>query len=167
MTKEAYPALAAAHYDELRAIGQEPDFYTLEEKFDQLWTALGRSVLEQTLGLVPANKQKKQRPDPVQARSHRQNEPVQRPGAGLVHQPLPAGQVGAAGRRARVRPGAAAGRIVAGHPREHDPGLRHTQAAAQALPAAALNAPCLGVSTGAGPVYGMVDGTMLFTDTGW
>ena len=59
MTKEACPALAAAHYDELRAIGQEPDSYTLEEKFDQLWTALGRSVLEQTLGLAPANKQKK------------------------------------------------------------------------------------------------------------
>ena len=55
MTKEAYLALAAAQYDELRAIGQEPDFYTLEEKFDQLWTALGRSVLEQALGPVPAN----------------------------------------------------------------------------------------------------------------
>ena len=44
---------------------------------------------------------------------------------------------------------------------------RHTQAAAQALPAAALDAPCLGVSIGAGPVYGMVDGYMLFTDTDW
>jgi len=76
MSKEAYLALAAAQYDELRAIGQEPDFYTLEEKFDQLWTALGRSVLEQALGPVPANKQKKQCPDPVWARSHRQNEPV-------------------------------------------------------------------------------------------
>lgn len=59
MTKEAYLALAAAQYDALQAIGQEPDFYTLEEKFDQLWTTLGRSVLEQTLGPVPANKQKK------------------------------------------------------------------------------------------------------------
>ncbi len=59
MTKEAYLALAAAQYDELRSIGQEPDFYTLEEKFDPLWTALGRSVLEQTLGPVPANQQKK------------------------------------------------------------------------------------------------------------
>ena len=98
MTKEAYLALAAAQYDELRAIGQEPDFYTLEEQFDQLWTALGRSVLEQTLGPVPANKQKKQRPDPVRARSHHQNEPVQRPGAGLAHQPLPAGQTRVAGR---------------------------------------------------------------------
>jgi hypothetical protein len=65
MTKEAYLRLAAAQYDELHALGQEPDFYTLEAKFDQLWTALGRSVLEQTLGPVPANKQKKtlSRPD--------------------------------------------------------------------------------------------------------
>ena len=39
MTQEAYPTLAAAHYDELRAIGQEPDFYTLEEKFDQMQPA--------------------------------------------------------------------------------------------------------------------------------
>jgi hypothetical protein len=44
---------------------------------------------------------------------------------------------------------------------------RRTQAAAQALPAAALDAPCPSVSAGAGPVYGMVDGSMLFTDTGW
>jgi len=34
MTKEACLALAAAQYDALRRIGQEPDFYTLEEKFD-------------------------------------------------------------------------------------------------------------------------------------
>jgi hypothetical protein len=58
MTREAYLTLGAAQYDELRAISQEPDFHTLEETFDQLWTALGRSALEQTLGPVPANKQK-------------------------------------------------------------------------------------------------------------
>ena len=44
---------------------------------------------------------------------------------------------------------------------------RRTQAAAQALPAAALDAPCPAVRAAAGPVYGMVDGSMLFTDTGW
>ena len=98
MTKEAYLALAAAQYDELRSIGQEPDFYTLEEKFDQLWTKLGRLVLEQTLGPVPANKQKKRCPDPVRARSHRQDEPVQYPGAGLAHQPLPTSETGFTGR---------------------------------------------------------------------
>ena len=36
MTKESYLTLAVAQYDELRATGQEPDFYTLEKKFDQL-----------------------------------------------------------------------------------------------------------------------------------
>ena len=65
MTKEAYLALAAAQYEELHRIGQEPDFYTLEEQFDRVWTALGRSVLEQTLGPVPANKQKKTSFGPV------------------------------------------------------------------------------------------------------
>ena len=59
MTQEAYLELAAAQYEQLRALGQEPDFYTLEATFNQLWTALGRSVLEQTIGPVPANKQKK------------------------------------------------------------------------------------------------------------
>ena len=59
MTKETYLALAFAQYDKLRAIGQKPDFFTLEEKLDQLWTALGRSLLEQVLGSVPVNKQKK------------------------------------------------------------------------------------------------------------
>ena len=59
MTKEAYLSLAAAQYEELTRISQVPDFYTLEEQFDQLWTSFGRSVLEQTLGPVPTNKQKK------------------------------------------------------------------------------------------------------------
>lgn len=44
---------------------------------------------------------------------------------------------------------------------------RCTQAAAQALPAATLDAPSPSVSAGPGPVYGMVDGSMLPTDTGW
>ena len=44
---------------------------------------------------------------------------------------------------------------------------RRTQAAAQALPAAALDASYPLVSAGPGPVNGTVDGSMLFTDTGW
>lgn len=44
---------------------------------------------------------------------------------------------------------------------------RRTQTAARALPAAALGAPSSSVSGGPGPVYGMVDGSMLPTDTGW
>ena len=41
------------------------------------------------------------------------------------------------------------------------------QAAAAALPAAAFDAPCPAVSAGPGPVYGLVAGSMLFTDSGW
>ena len=44
---------------------------------------------------------------------------------------------------------------------------RRTQAASQTLPAAALDAPCPVESAGSGPVYGMVDGSMLCNDTGW
>lgn len=44
---------------------------------------------------------------------------------------------------------------------------RRTQAAGRALPATSLDAPCPQVSAGQGPVYGMVDGSMLFTDAGW
>ena len=59
MNKETYLALAGAQYEALRAAGQEPDMYTLEATFDALWTQLGRSVLEQTLGEVPADHRKK------------------------------------------------------------------------------------------------------------
>lgn len=65
MTKDAYLALASTQYEELKALGQESDFYALEEKFDQLWTALGRSVLEQTIGQVPADHRKKTLSRPV------------------------------------------------------------------------------------------------------
>ena len=46
-------------------------------------------------------------------------------------------------------------------------GYRRTQDAAHALPAAALNTPCPLVSAGPVPLYGIVDGSMLFTDAGW
>lgn len=59
MTKEVYLALAETQYEALKTLGQEGDFYALEETFDQLWTAFGRSVLEQTIGQVPADHRKK------------------------------------------------------------------------------------------------------------
>ena len=67
MSKETYLALAAAQYEALRAVGQEPDMYTLEATFDALWTELGRSVLEQTLGAVPRDKRKKTLSRPASA----------------------------------------------------------------------------------------------------
>ena len=65
MTKDAYLALASTQYEALKALGKENDFYALEEQFDQLWTALGRSVFEQTLGQVPADSRKKTLSRPV------------------------------------------------------------------------------------------------------
>ncbi len=44
---------------------------------------------------------------------------------------------------------------------------RRTQAAAKALPAAALDSPCPGVRADPGRGYAMIDGSMRFTDTGW
>ena len=68
MSKEMYLALAGGQYEALRAAGQEPDMYTLEATFDALWTELGRSVLEQTLGEVPADHRKKTSFRPVSGR---------------------------------------------------------------------------------------------------
>ena len=141
MTKDAYPALAAAHYDELRAIGQEPDFYTLEEKFDQMQPALGRSVLEQTLGLVPANKQKNN----VQTRFRRvaiaKTNPFSVPVLGSRTSPyLQVKWVLLAAEHvyAQVPPLVES---LLGIRVSMTQVYRHTQAAAQALPAAALDAP--------------------------
>ena len=68
MSKEAFLALASSEYAALCAAGQESDMYALEAKFDALWTALGRSVLEQTLGEVPGDHRKKTLYRPVTGR---------------------------------------------------------------------------------------------------
>ncbi len=52
-------AIAATQYDKRQAVGKAPDFFTLEENFDKLWTEFGRVVLEKTIGEVAANHRKK------------------------------------------------------------------------------------------------------------
>lgn len=60
MTKDEYLALAASRYDELQRLNTEQtDFYHYEEAFVQLWTGLGREVLENNLGDVPVSPRKK------------------------------------------------------------------------------------------------------------
>ena len=59
MDKARFLEIAASHYDELKAAGQEPDFYTLEATFDKIWTEFGRQTLEATIGKVPVNTRKK------------------------------------------------------------------------------------------------------------
>ncbi len=59
MTKAEYMALAEARFDALNALQKQPDFYQFEKEFDQIWTDLGRTVLEQAIGAVPKDKRKK------------------------------------------------------------------------------------------------------------
>ena len=59
MTKAEYMALAGSRFDALSDLQKQPDFYTYQKEFDQIWTDLGRAVLEQTIGPVPNDKRKK------------------------------------------------------------------------------------------------------------
>lgn len=59
MTKAEYMALAEARFDALNDLQEQTDFYQYEKEFDQIWTDLGRAVLEQTIGPVPKDKRKK------------------------------------------------------------------------------------------------------------
>lgn len=59
MEKDKFLEIAAKHYDKLKAVGQTPDFYTLEAEFDKIWTEFGRVVLENSIGDVPSNRRKK------------------------------------------------------------------------------------------------------------
>ena len=59
MTQAEFVALAAARYEQLQALNQLDSFYDYEKNFDQLWTSLGRDVLEKNLGDLPNDPQKK------------------------------------------------------------------------------------------------------------
>lgn len=59
MTKAEYIALAESRFDALNQLQKQTDFYHYEKEFDQIWTDLGRAVLEQTIGPVPNDKRKK------------------------------------------------------------------------------------------------------------
>lgn len=59
MTKAEYMALAETRFDALNDLQKQTDFYLYEQEFDQVWTDLGRAVLEQTIGPVPKDKRKK------------------------------------------------------------------------------------------------------------
>lgn len=59
MNKAEYMALAEAQFEALNDLQKQTDFYQYEKQFDQIWTDLGRAVLEQTIGSVPKDKRKK------------------------------------------------------------------------------------------------------------
>lgn len=59
MTKEEYLALATEKFEELQSLKNKETFYEYEKKFDEIWTDLGRQVLERNLSDVPGDRRKK------------------------------------------------------------------------------------------------------------
>lgn len=59
MTKEEYLALAESKFPELEKLQREKNFYEYEKRFDEIWTELGRAVLESHLGKPPEDRRKK------------------------------------------------------------------------------------------------------------
>lgn len=59
MTEEEYIAIARQKYQELQKLKNEKSFYSYEKTFDEIWTDLGRQVLEKNLSDVPTDRRKK------------------------------------------------------------------------------------------------------------
>lgn len=59
MTEEEYIAIALQKYQELQALKDKKTFYDYEKTFDEIWTDLGRQVLEKNLSDVPVDRRKK------------------------------------------------------------------------------------------------------------
>ncbi len=59
MTKDEYLKLAEDRYHSIASLKEEESFYEYEKKFDQLWTDLGRDVLERSIGKPSGDKRKK------------------------------------------------------------------------------------------------------------
>lgn len=60
MTKDDFLALAESRYDDLQRLNTEQThFYDYEKGFAELWTELGRAVLEGNLGELPESRRKK------------------------------------------------------------------------------------------------------------
>lgn len=59
MTKEQLIELVTAHYDELSALNKLDNFYDYEGDFIQLWSKMGREVLEKNISVLPGDRRKK------------------------------------------------------------------------------------------------------------
>lgn len=59
MTRDQLHALVDAQYDQLQALQQQPTFQAFEQQFTQVWTDLGKDVLQATVGPAPENTRKK------------------------------------------------------------------------------------------------------------
>jgi hypothetical protein len=69
MTKEEFMELAGEKYENLQKLNEELNFYDYEKAFDELWTELGRRVLERNIGEIPKDHRKKTLFEPATAKS--------------------------------------------------------------------------------------------------
>jgi hypothetical protein len=64
MDKEKFIKMAEAKYEEIQALNEEPTFLEYEKGFSELWTELGREVLQANLnkeGKESKDRRKKKR----------------------------------------------------------------------------------------------------------
>ena len=59
MSEEEYIILAKARYKAIKKLEYEKSFYEYEKQFAEIWTDLGRQVMEKSTSKVPMNSQKK------------------------------------------------------------------------------------------------------------
>ena len=71
MTEDEYVALARQKYHQLQQLKDKPTLYDYEKAFDEIWTDLGRQVLEKNLSDVPNDRRKKKAHDPLRPSSNR------------------------------------------------------------------------------------------------
>jgi hypothetical protein len=69
MTKEEYLALASEKYEALQNLNTNLNFYDYEKTFDELWTELGRTILERNIGEIPNDHRKKTLSEPAMVKS--------------------------------------------------------------------------------------------------
>ncbi len=59
MTKEEFMAIASEHYEKVKDLTKDRDFYQAEQHLVQVIHEMGREVLEKSIGSVPDNRRKK------------------------------------------------------------------------------------------------------------
>ena len=69
MTKEEFMILASEKYENLQKLNEHLNFYDYEKAFDELWTELGRTVLEHNIGKIPKDHRKKTLSEPGMVKS--------------------------------------------------------------------------------------------------
>ena len=61
MTKAEFLKRCSQHWDDIKHLEESTTLYELERDFDEIWTNLGKEVLEKAISEVPQNYRKKKR----------------------------------------------------------------------------------------------------------